>query len=127
MLAQIDDFMFEVNKTSFDNLKRSISYKFSLNERIKNFNTFQNIGKYEEKIELEGVLLLKSQEQLKKFETMAKEKKARTLAFGDGTCKTIIILSLDLNQSQFLNNGSFLRQSFKIDLAVDEDGYSYDK
>lgn len=122
VLAQIEDFIFEINDTAYDTLKRSISYKFSQTQRIGNFDDWQNVGKHEESIEIDGVLLAKSQEQLKAFEKMAEEKKTRTLAFSNGTCKTIIILNLELEQSNFLKDGAFLKQAFKISLAVDGNG-----
>lgn len=120
MLAKIDDFTFEVTNASYNSLKRSMDYRFNAQQRISNHDYFQDISKYEESIELKGVLLLKSQSQLKDLEDMAKEKKERLLVFTNGTCKTVIILTLELEQSNFLKDGAFLKQSFKINLAVIE-------
>ncbi len=122
MLAQIEDFTFEIDKTAYDRLKRSINYRFNSTQRIGNHDNWQNVGKHEESIELSGVLLLKSQTQLDDFEKMAEEKVARTLAFSNGRCKTILILSLELEQSSFLKDGAFLRQGFTISIAVDGSG-----
>lgn len=122
MLAQIEDFTFEVSDTAYDTLKRSINYRFNTMQRLGNHDDYQSVGKHEEGIELNGVLLLKSQTQLDDFEKMAEQKIARTLAFSNGRCKTILILNLELEQSNFLKDGAFLRQSFKITIAVDGSG-----
>ena len=122
MLAQIDEFIFEINHTSFEQLKRTINYRFNTNQRLGNFDNWQSSGKHEESIEIKGTLISKSQSQLKSFELLAQEKLPRTLAFTDGTCSTILILALELDRSSFLKDGAFLQQSFKIDIAVIGDG-----
>ncbi|MBD3842591.1 MAG: phage tail protein [Campylobacterales bacterium] len=122
MLAQIEDFTFEVNDTAYDTLKRSINYRFSSMQRLGNFDDWQSVGKHEESIELNGVLIAKSQAQLDDFEKLAEAKVARTLAFSNGRCKTILILNLELEQSNFLKDGAFLKQGFKITLVVDGSG-----
>jgi phage protein U len=49
---------------------------------------------------------------------MARKKLPVTLAFTNGTCNTIIILKLEIEQSTFLKDGAFLKQTYKINLAV---------
>ena len=126
MLAQIDEFTFDINDTAFDELKRTINFTFNHSQRLGNFDNWQSTGMYEETIELKGTLIAKSQKQLRDFELMARAKQPRILAFGDGTCKTILILTLELSRSSFLKDGAFLKQEFKIDLAVVGDGFSYE-
>lgn len=117
MLAEIGNFKFEINETAYEKLSRSINYKFNSTQRLGSFDNWQSVGKYEETINLEGTLILKSQEQLKDFETMAKEKKVQR--FGTAKIsKQVIILNLELDRSNFLNDGQFLKQSFKISMAV---------
>ena len=117
MLAEIGNFKFEINETAYEKLSRSINYKFNSTQRLGNFDNWQSVGKYEETINLEGTLILKSQEQLKDFETMAKEKQVQR--FGTAKIsKQVIILNLELDRSNFLNDGQFLKQSFKISMAV---------
>jgi phage protein U len=125
VLAQIDDFIFDINDTSFDNFKRTISYRFNTNQRLGNFDSWQSSGKHEETIEIKGKLIVQSQSQFRQFEIMAQAKLPRTLAFTDGTCKTVIILGLELDRSGFLKDGAFLKQAFKIDIAVVGDGFSF--
>jgi len=118
MLAQIGDFTFKVNDTAYDSFKRSIKYKYSTMQRIGTFDDYQSVGKYEESIELNGILITKSQSQLDAFEKIAQDKKAKTLAFANGRCESVIITSLEMDRSSFLKDGAFLKQSFKIGLKV---------
>lgn len=123
MLAQIGDYLFEINQTNFDKLKRSINFNFTSTQRLGNFSSWQSVGKYEETINIDGTLIAKSQEQLKAFELMARDKKPLTMAFTNGTCLTVLILNLELDQSAFLKDGAFLRQTYKISLGVVGDGF----
>lgn len=126
MLAQIEDYLFEINDTNFDKLKRSIKFNFTANKRLGNFDSWQSVGKYEETISIDGTLIAKSQNQLKDFEQMARKKLPITMAFTNGTCLTVIILDLDIEQSNFLNDGAFLKQTYKINLGVVGDGFRYE-
>ena len=118
MLAQIGDYIFEINDTNFDKLKRNINFNFTANKRLGNFDRWQSVGKYEETISIDGTLIAKSQNQLKDFELMARAKSPETMAFTNGTCLTVVILNLDIDQSTFLKDGAFLRQTYKINLGV---------
>lgn len=126
MLAQIGDYLFEVNDTSFNKLKRKVSFGFTAQKRLGNFDGWQGVGKYEETIDIDGTLIAKSQTQLKDFELMAREKQPVTMAFTNGTCLTVIILDLEAEQNTFLKDGAFLRQTYKIGLAVVGDGFRYE-
>ena len=91
MLAQIGDFLFEIDKTSFSKLSRKVSFGFTSQKRLGNFDNWQDVGKYEETIDIDGTLIAKSQTQLKDFVTMARLKQPQTMAFTNGTCLTILI------------------------------------
>jgi len=116
MQAKIGDFLFDLNDTNLDKIKRSLSFGYATNQRLGNFNSYQAIGAYEESVEFNGTLIAKSINQLKDFETMAKEKQEATLALGTGQVMTIIILNLDLERDSFLRDGAFLKQTYKISL-----------
>lgn len=122
MLTQIGDFVFEINGTNFEKFKEKTSYKFSSQKRLGNFDSWQSVGKYEGKIDIAGTLIAKSQSQLRGFEIMAKKKEPQTMAFSNGTAKTVLILELETDKSSFLNDGAFLRQTYKINLVVVGDG-----
>ena len=124
MLSIIGDFKFEINDTNYDKFTSSTNFRFATHARLGNFDEYQDVGKHEESIEIEGVLIAKSQTQLKDFEVMAKKKEPVTIAFGDGTCKTILIFNIEKERNTFLKDGAFLKQTYKIALTVVGDGYS---
>ncbi|QEE32442.1 phage tail protein [Malaciobacter canalis] len=121
MLALIGDFKFDINTTNFEKLKRSISFGFVKHARVGNFDSYQAIGEYEEKIDVEGTLIAKSQKQLRDFELLGRKKEPVTLVLPDGTAKTIIIMDLEEDKSSFLRSGEFLKQVYKTSLQVVED------
>ncbi len=122
MLAMIGDFEFTIDGTSFESFEKNLDLKFATHERLGNFNLYQNIGKYEEDINIKGTLIVKSQRQLDAFEVMAKRKEAVTLTLGNGTASTILIKNLRTIRDTFLKDGLFLKQSYTIGLQVVQDG-----
>lgn len=119
----IGDFKFDIKDTNFEKLKHSIDFPFAENKRVGNFDSFQDVGKYEEKIEIEGTLIAKSQTQIRAFEMLGRSKAEQTMVFGDGTAKTVLIFSLEADKSNFLKEGLFLMQGYKISLQVVGDDY----
>ncbi|WP_294963843.1 phage tail protein [Sulfurimonas sp.] len=113
----IGDFKFEINDTNFEKLKKSLNIRFSAHQRLGNFDTYQKSGKHEENLEIAGTLIVKSQKQLKEFETMAKGGEPLTFVT-DSSIKTILIFNVEAEQESFLKDGKFLRQSYKIVLQV---------
>jgi phage protein U len=77
---------------------------------------------YEESIELDGVLIAKSQKQLLEFEAMAKAKLPVTFVT-DYVIQTVLIFNLEREKSNFLKDGAFIRQTYKIVLQVVGDGF----
>jgi uncharacterized protein len=118
MLCTIDSYMFDLNGTNFEALKRSVNFNFSSVARVGNFNAYQSVGKYEEEISIEGSLIAKSQSQIKKFELMAQKKEQHILAFTDGTYKKVIIKALEVDKSLFIPGGASIRQDYRITLSV---------
>ncbi len=121
MLAMIGDFEFTIDGTSFESFEKNLDLKFATHERLGNFNLYQNVGKYEEDINIKGTLVVKSQRQLDAFEVMAKRKEAVTLTLGNGTASTILIKNLRTIKDTFLKDGLFLKQSYTISLQVVQD------
>ena len=118
MLAMIDDFEFDVHKTSLDDISSKIDYSFATHQNLGGFDTYQNTGMFEEEISIKGTLICKSQKQLDDFEKIAARKKSVTVAFSSGKALEIIILSLGKKRNNFLNTGEFLKQDYDIALKV---------
>ena len=126
MLAMIDFFYFDIDDTDYETLKSSTDFKYARHERLGNFDSFQAVGKYEESITIEGVLIVKKQQQLKEFELLGKMKTQHILTLPDGTCKSIVILNIETAKSNYLKSGEFLRQDYTLSLAVVGDGFGFD-
>jgi phage protein U len=122
VLALIGDFKFEINDTNIDKIKSTLNFNFKTNHRLGNFDEYQATGMYEEKLELDGILIAKSQKQLLEFETMAKLKLTVTFVTDD-VIKTILIFRLEKEKSNFLKDGAFIKQSYKMVLQVVGDGF----
>jgi len=121
MLAQIGDYIFEINGTSFESLERTLSFKFATHERLGNFNLYQDIGKYEDSISIKGTLIVKKQSQLDNFETMATKKLPVTMVFVNGVAFSVLILEIKRVMNSFLKDGLFLKQTYTIALQVVND------
>ena len=117
MIALIDDFKFEINNTNIDKIKSTLNFNFTTNNRLGNFDNYQATGRFEEKLEIDGILIAKSQTQLKEFEDMAKLKQPVTFTTDD-IIKTVLIFNLEREKSNFLKDGAFVKQSYKIVLQV---------
>ncbi|DAB40815.1 MAG TPA: hypothetical protein CFH81_00465 [Sulfurovum sp. UBA12169] len=126
MLAMIDFFTFDIDNRDIDSISSYLTFKFARHEKLGNFDSFQNIGRYEEEITIHGTLICQSQHQLKSFELLGKMKTQHILTLPDGTCKTIIITTLDTDKSTFLKTGEFLRQEYALSIAVVGDGFNLD-
>ena len=117
MLGMIGYFKFEINDTNFEKIKKSLNIRFSAHQRLGNFDTYQKSGKYERCFEIEGTLIVKSQKQLKEFESLAEAGEPLTFVTSSSV-DTILIFNIDEDRESFLNDGKFLRQSYKIVLQV---------
>ena len=123
MLALIGDFKFEINDTNIDKIKSTLHFNYIVTHKLGNFDEYQDIGMYEEGLELDGVLIAKSQKQLVEFETMAKLKLQVTFVTND-VIQTVLIFKLEREKSNFLKDGAFIKQTYKITLQVVGDGFS---
>ncbi len=116
MLAKINDFLFELNKTDLESIQHQISFKWDRQDRSGNHNHTQSTGKWEESIVFSGKLLMQSVNILKDFEDMAKEKKPVRLTLGTGESYLITIDSLSRSKSGFLKDGKYRYQEYSIQL-----------
>ncbi len=126
MLALVDFFKFDIDGTDLESLSNYLSFPYARHSRLGNFDTFQDVGKYEEDYTLRGTLYCKSQQELKDFEFLGKMKTKHILTLPDGVCKTILIMGMRTDKSTFLKTGEFLRQDYDISLSVVGGGFNTD-
>jgi len=114
MLAKIDDFLFELNKTDLESIQHQISFKWNRQKRIGNHQHTQREGLWEESITFSGKLIMQSINALKEFEDMAKEQKPVRLTLGTGESYQVTIESLNRSKSGFLKDGKYRYQEYSI-------------
>lgn len=117
MLCLIGDFEFDISKTSYDTFSSTIDYPFVTFSRIGDYDTYQSVGKEQQKDSISGVLIVKSMRALDDFEKLAAKKEPLTIAFSTGEAYTILIFSIKKTKNLFLKDGSFLKQSYSIELV----------
>jgi phage protein U len=117
MLCLIGDFQFTVDGTSYDSFTSNITYPFATNERIGDYDSYQSVGKEEQKDSIAGVLIAKSMRALDDFEKMAAKKEAVTIAFSTGAAYSVLIFSISKTKNLFLKDGAYVKQSYSIELV----------
>jgi len=121
MLALLGIFKFEIQKTNFDKIKHILKFNFKTHHKLSNFDAYQSVGKFEELLEINGILIAKSQKQLFEFELLAKMKEPITFVTSD-IVRTVLIIKLEKEKTYFLKDGAFIKQSYKITLVIVGDG-----
>ena len=118
MICLLGDFIFETSGVDLSNIKRSIQFGFESLSLINAHDEWQTTGKFSQEITLVGRLIKKSNRSLVRLQQIAEAKMPITLAFEDGRALTVLILSIETDQSLFLKNGAFLQQDFELRLGV---------
>ena len=118
MICSLDDFVFESTGVNLGNIKSQSTYSWESQATLAAFEQWQATGRYKKTLSLAGKLIQQDNDALNKLERIAQGKSQVTLAFEDGRALTVLILSMDTDQSHFLSNGKFLKQAFTVQLAV---------
>jgi len=118
MLCDLGGFTFEVNKTEFEKLNRSLKFNYAKRDRIGNNPTYQAIKRYEEEFNIEGKLIAKSNSSLKQLEDIAKKKLPVRLTLGSGESLMVIIESISEARTLFLRDGHYIKNDFKVKLKA---------
>ena len=117
MLGLIGNFKFEIHNTHNKSIEHTTEYSYAVAKPLKGHFEYQSVGRFEEEIEISGFLLVKSQRALRDFERLAELKRA-VLFVTNEAIKVVVITSIKKLRSNFLNNGMFLKQEYKISLKV---------
>jgi phage protein U len=118
MLCDLGGFTFEINKTEFEKLNKTITFNYAKRERVGNNPTLQAIKGYEEEFNVAGKLIKKSNSTLKKLEDIAKKKKPVRLTLGSGESLKVVIESINEARSLFLKSGHYTKNDFQVKLKA---------
>lgn len=118
IMGKIDEFKFEINRVAYDQLEHTWAFGWSNSERLSNHPYHQAVGQWNHEISLSGELLLKKQSGLDELILLAQQKEPVVLVVGsEGIIGKVIILSINLNDSNFLHDGLYLRRRFSFKLT----------
>ena len=118
MLCDLGGFTFEIGKTEFEKLGKKMQFHFAKHSRIGANPSYQALGGYEESFSIEGKLIAKSNQSLKKLEDIAKKKNPVRLTLGSGESLKVLIDAVDEARSMFLKDGHYIKNDFKISLKA---------
>lgn len=118
MLCSLGDFMFETDGVNLQTVNRKTEYSYAKQSTISGFNRFQTVGRHQQNITLAGKLIQQNNKILEPLEQLAAKKRAVTLAYDDGRAASVLITSINTDESNFLRNGRFLSQDFEVSLEV---------
>lgn len=118
MLCALDDFYFTSGGVNLASIKRSLKFDYDNSKTISHAEQWQATGTFSQTINLAGMLIKKSNSTLDALQELAKKKKTVTLTFDNGEALSVLILSIEKDQSSFLKNGMFLKQGFSVELGV---------
>ena len=114
MLAKVGEFIFDLNNKDIADISHQLNFPFDTQKRIGNHEYTQKRGQWEEDVNFNGKLILKSVNILKEFEDMAKEQLPVRLTLGTGESYKVTIKSMSRTKSGFLKDGKFRYQGFSI-------------
>lgn len=116
MLGMLDDFKFEMNKNQLESIAHNIEFDYAESKRLGNHPKLQAVGKSTEAFTLSGTLLLQKVTALDKLIDIGEKKKPVVLSFVNASAIQVVILSMKMDKSLFLQTGEFLKQGFSVEL-----------
>lgn len=114
MLAKIDKFFFEIDKTDIQKISHRINFGWSQVDRIGGHFYTQAHGQWEETVEFSGRLLMQSVSTVKDLIETAKAKAPVRLSLGTGESFMVVIDAIEQEKSSFLRQGEFRVQEYRI-------------
>lgn len=115
MQGMIGDYVFEMNKNSYQRLKESYSFGWSKKERLYNHPVFMKKNKSSHSIDIEGTLILQKVYELDPLIALAKEKTPVTFVTLDyARVFKVVILSINIDKDIFLETGAEIRKKFSM-------------
>jgi len=114
-MGKIGDFKFYMHKNEYQKISKSLSVTFGSFKPIKGQERLSDSGGFERKISLNGVLVVQPVDSLKSLEDYAEAREPLEFTTLRESIK-VVITSLNINQSHFLDNGDFTVQKYNLSL-----------
>mgnify|MGYP002700762941 CR=1 FL=1 len=120
-MIALGDYRFSINTATYEELKRSQSFRWQAQERVQRRPALQYVGLGEESIELSGVIYPHYRGglgQLNQLREDAGQGTPQRLIDGLGfVWGQFVIVSVSETQSTFVSNGQPLKQTFQLKLV----------
>jgi len=115
MLAMIGDYKFEMDKTSYQQLKESYSFGWSKKERLYNNPLYMKKNKSSHAVTISGTLILQKVYALDDLVALAEQKAPVTFVTLDhARVFKVVILSITIDKDIFLKTGAEVRKKFSM-------------
>jgi len=115
MLAMIGNYKFEMNGTSYQNLKESYTFGWSKKERLYNHPIYMKKSKSSHAVDISGTLILKKVYALDALIFIAEQKTPVTFVTIDhARVFKVVILSITIDKDIFLETGAEIRKKFSM-------------
>ena len=115
MLAMIGGYKFDMNETSYQQLKENFSFGWSKKERLYNHPIFMKKNKSSHAVDISGTLILQKVYALDDLVALAEQKAPVTFVTLDhARVFKVIILSITIDKDIFLETGAEVRKKFSM-------------
>jgi len=115
MLAMIGGYKFDMNETSYQQLKENFSFGWSKKERLYNHPIFMKKNKSSHAVDISGTLILQKVYALDDLVALAEQKAPVTFVTLDhARVFKVIILSITIDKDIFLETGAEVRKKFSL-------------
>jgi phage protein U len=114
-MGKIGDFKFYMNKNEYKKISKSLSVTFGSFKPIKGQERLSDSGGFSRTISLNGFLVLQPLDSLKSLEDYAEAREPLELTTLRESF-SVVITSLNINQSHFLDNGDYTVQDYSLSL-----------
>jgi phage protein U len=114
-MGKIGDFKFYMNKNDYQKLSKTLKVTFGSYKPVRGQERLSDSGGFERTIALSGVLVVQPQDALKVLEDYAENREPLEFTTLRDSYE-IVITSLGVTQTHFIDNGDFTVQEYSLTL-----------
>jgi phage protein U len=114
-MGKLGDFKFYMNKNEYKKISKKLKATFGSFKPIKGQERLSDAGGYEQTLSLNGVLVVQPLDALKSLEDYLKAREPLEFTTLRESVQ-VVITSLTINESFFMDNGDFTVQEYNLSL-----------
>lgn len=116
MLGMLDNYIFKMTKTQLNSIQEEIDFGVVSSFRIGNYPKHQASSKGKESFTLAGTLILQSIKELEILKELGRKQEPVVLSLSSLATIKVMMITLSISKSNFLNTGEHLEQGFTLKL-----------